>query len=743
MIPLVPALVAAVALGAPSAPPNLAAGKPVVFAPLPNYRLTAKGDTDTKDLTDGRFSTRPDHHMWFEPQCVGYSYGGQCNLAVDLGVRRAIDAVEMRWQGGSPQAGVSFPVWVRVLVSDDGKRYFPVAEYSRFKPGDNVRFGVPRDDGTAWIFPLRFSGLHAAGRYVGVSFYGAALSVTDELTIIGGGDGLKTFHPAPESADLFTVTGAQPYFHKPELWVTREFTTPNPIGLIVGVSPPAAKAAFVLDLPPGIRLRGGSVAGVDLASLTPTPVAGGFSRFVVPVGTLRQGALPRATKTWGRLFLQSDLPDGQHTALRYGLRWENGPLRLVRQPLRSVTCPRTPTPKRLTTTLGWWPLDGTRNWPDGLTAARRLGLNTIPAFAHWTHFDDPAVARFLEQARAQGFKLLNVDSPWHRMLAKHKGDKELFCQFADGTTGNRLCPSYRGPAYREELARVAKETAALRADMLTADVELWSWAGPKDCRKCTRCQADFKQSGLATWEQWKLQKGYEMWRDLADTVRTAMKGVGKPDLELGAYDFRPGMNYQQFWPFDRLYPKLLQDSEVSTYTPLYPYHLALIGNEVRQDRQRLGRSDVLPWITPGDAGVFPGEAFYHALLECYANGARGVYYWSSRVWDAEDMVAQARAIRVVAQVEQVIVDGDLIRGVKSTPSIRLSGMRRGSEWFLLPADYFGEVDTPVRLTIPVKVPSRITDLETGRTLGTVTPAAPNLTFSFGDRRAIPMLVQAT
>jgi hypothetical protein len=83
----------------------------------------------------------------------------------------------------------------------------------------------------------------------------------------------------------------------------------------------------------------------------------------------------------------------------------------------------------------------------------------------------------------------------------------------------------------------------------------------------------------------------------------------------------------------------MQSSQVSTYSYLAPNRLELIGNEARQDRSRLAHSDVLPWLSPGDAGTFPGEAFQWALLECYANGARGAWFWSSRVWDSESLIA--------------------------------------------------------------------------------------------------------
>jgi hypothetical protein len=254
--------------------------------------------------------------------------------------------------------------------------------------------------------------------------------------------------------------------------------------------------------------------------------------------------------------------------------------------------------------------------------------------------------------------------------------------------------------------------ARARPHFASLDIEIWGWQGPVDCRKCTRCQQDFAASGLKSWEAWQVAKGNEMWRDMVIAAREAIKKAGeKPEFEIGGYDFRPGSPYQNVWSVDDLYPQWMQSSQVSTYTCLYPYHLELIGNEVREDRSRLPRSDVMPWLTPGDAGVFPGESFQWALLECYCNGARGVYFWSGRVWDSESLIAYNRVVRAIAPVEQVLLDGELIGDAVSAEAPgRVSGMRLGKEMVLLVADYFQRTDGAVKLRLQAPVQSQIRDL---------------------------------
>jgi hypothetical protein len=224
---------------------------------------------------------------------------------------------------------------------------------------------------------------------------------------------------------------------------------------------------------------------------------------------------------------------------------------------------------------------------------------------------------------------------------------------------------------------------------------------------------------LNTWEQWKLQKGYEMWTDVVNSIRRAVEQVNGPDVEFGVYDWRAGKAYQSTWPFDRLYPEYLQSSQVSTYTPLYPYHISLIGNECREDRSNLPRADVIPWITPGNAGTFSGERFRYTLLECFANGARGVNFWNNRLWDAELMAAYARVIRNVARVEDLIISGRLLEGAEVESPGRISGVVSGDEMLVLVSDYLRTGPTELGIKLPVKNRCIVTDLDTCENVGDI------------------------
>ena len=711
---------------------NLAQGRPVVFAPPTNYSLTGRGESDATDLTDGKLTQREDRRIWFDSSAVGWSYGGRVNLAVDLGRLARIDEIAIRLLGGAAQAGVTIPGWIEAFVSRDGEHYFRVAECSRWRRGDFERLDVPDDAGEAWIHCLRFTDLDVQARWVGLRMYTGGISVTDELYVFGSAAKGGAEEPiAGEPAD-FSVSHPQPYFHKPELVIATNVPAPVPVGIVVPKGDGGQGAlSLTLDVPAGVELRGGRVGSVELADVEPERAPDGATRyrFVTTASS--------STKVLGRLYVQAPgWKDGQTGKLRYGFAdgpWES-PAQEVS--LRAVEVPRAPRLERIMAGMGWWSAGETARWPDALDAWEQIGLNSFPMFAQWMKPDDPLWA-LADEARRRGFFLVNIDSPLHRMMERRKREPEIFCQLSDGSVGQKPCPSYQGPYYQEEIERFAAVMGRARPDFASVDIELWGWRGPVDSQKCTRCRKDFEASKAESWEAWQLAQGDRMWRDLVTAARAKVAEAGGPEFEIGGYDFRPGPAYQNVWSVDRLYPEMMQSSQVSTYSCLYPFHLELIGNEVREDRRRLPRSDVLPWLTPGDAGTFPGESFQWALLECYANGARGVYFWSSRVWDAESLIAYNRVVRAIAPVEALIIGGELAGEAVSVDAPgRVSGIRHGKEMLLLVADYFRRSKGALDVHLSAPAPSQIRDLLTGQIVAARIPSGKStVRIDLGDARA--------
>ena len=715
---------------------NIALGKVVSYAPLPDYRLTKAEDTDPVDLTDGQLSDHPQGSLWFQSKCVGWGYGGLANLGLDLGQVEPIREIAIRIQGGSPQPGICTPVWLEALVSDDGEVYRRVAMYSTFDPEDNERFGVPPHDGQSWVHRFRFEDLSTRGRFVGLRLYGTGLTVSDEMYVFRGGHDAAAVDLAALPVTDFSLTRPQMHMHKPYLCFTTNINTPNPVGMTVPPEFAGEEVTVALELPPGVELVDGGGFGrcseVEPAEPRSTvegaAIADGWTRYEWSANATE------STKTWGRIFLRGDWEDGSEGELRYALTYADGASGpTVAVPLRAIEVPETPRPEQLIVGLSWYSVGSLVTWPEALEAFKHLGLNTISTHVHWMPLRGDAEGddqwAVWDQAREDGFKLLNIDSTFHRV---EKAD-EVFCQFEDGTQGTRLCPSYRGQYYQAELERVADQCAMALPDYVFADIELWSWRGPVDAQKCTRCKADFAASGCETWEEWQLQKGYEMWSSAVEAMRAAVAEAGGPEMEFGVYDWDPRRDYQFTWPFNLLYPEYLQSAQPSTYTPLYAHHIMHVGNEARECRELLPEPDVLPWISPGDAGTYSGERFRYALLECFANGSTGMNFWSGRLWDAELLAGYSRVIRNLAPVEDLLASGELLEGAQVQGPGRISGVASGGEMVILVADYLGESGGSVSVRLPVNAAMTATDLDTGKTLQVA--ANGTLTVPLGDEAA--------
>ena len=714
-------------------PRNLALGKVVHFGNPPNYKLTSKGDSDTLDLTDGKLAPSKDDRLWFHSASVGFSYIGLEQMAIDLEKVQPIDEVAIRFQGGASQAHINTPVWIDVVVSDDGETWRKVASFSNFNKGDRARFDVPPCEGKAWVHTFRFKGLKTRARHVGISFYGAGLSVSDEFRVFQGKHDPKSISTEELPVVSFNVDKPHAYFHKPTIYFATNQMTPNPVGLAVPAGTASALVKFEIDLPLGLQLVTGRF---DQAKNTKAPkqvfVEGKeFTRYAL------EKKHKKSVKPFLRLYLSGDWEPGQRGRLRYRLSSQGTPGAWHTQTIESLHIPPTPQPKRLQTGLAWFDFHDTMAWPDSLKSFANLGLNNVSIFPRYHSGEGAGTWDALKSFRDAGYKVMVVDSPFHHLIENADGEAPFFMHTKDGEVIKKYNLSYRGPLYQKELIRLASQAAKAKADYLIYDIELWGAKGPVEAKTCVDCQADFAKGGYTDWNTWMLDQGEQIASDLSNIVRGM---VGKP-VDLGCYDFRPGHNFSNVWPFDRLYPQHINHSQVSTYTTLEPYHIELIGDEVRKDRLKLPKSDQMPWITPGDAGSFPGEMFRCALLEVFANGSRGVLFWSGRVWDTESLAAYAQVIRNVVPVESIILDGAPVGEIKTSPKTRVRGMQHQESMFLLVSDYSDRLrGETVKVTLPVQVKSSVVDLETGKTIAQISPSNNSFELNFRDDLARPLHV---
>ena len=103
---------------------NVALGATYTIWPAPNYsHCTDPGDTS--QLTDGQSTAG---YFWTQKGTVGWQSTPYAVITVDLGRIEPISGVALTTAAGV--AGVTWPLAIHVLASDDGKTYRDAGELS-------------------------------------------------------------------------------------------------------------------------------------------------------------------------------------------------------------------------------------------------------------------------------------------------------------------------------------------------------------------------------------------------------------------------------------------------------------------------------------------------------------------------------------------------------------------------------------------------------------------------------------
>ena len=168
---------AASACAASAQPQNLARGRPYTIAPPPNYNATVD-EYDDRQLTDGGYArSRP---IWMSRTTVGWSDAAPVTVVIDLGTIQPIGGVSYNTAAGS--GGVQWPRSVFVLVSDDGREFFPIADLADGAAGGSA----PTATGYA-THQFTITGLNARGRFVALLVDQAGrYTFSDEIEVLAG-----------------------------------------------------------------------------------------------------------------------------------------------------------------------------------------------------------------------------------------------------------------------------------------------------------------------------------------------------------------------------------------------------------------------------------------------------------------------------------------------------------------------------------------------------------------------------
>jgi len=126
------------------------------MTPRPNYPLTTDPGDD-RQLTDGVYTRA--NPIWVHQSTVGWENASPVTIVIDLGRVQSIGGVTYSTAAGS--AGVEWPRSIFVLVSDDGRSYFPVADLAALRAAGN---GPPASGYARFRFAAHNLVTH--GRYI-------------------------------------------------------------------------------------------------------------------------------------------------------------------------------------------------------------------------------------------------------------------------------------------------------------------------------------------------------------------------------------------------------------------------------------------------------------------------------------------------------------------------------------------------------------------------------------------------
>ncbi len=179
---------------------NIAIGRPYAFSREPNYSHT-KDEEDVTALTDGKLSVHvTGASFWTRKSTVGWSGRSPVAVTVDLGKVEPVRGFAFRTIGGA--AGIEWPRFIAVWVSEDGENFYPAAELEPDESIDELSPDMPRwywtDDRITGARPVR-----TRGRYVAfIPEFTGYFIFTDEIEVYRGHESFLDISYAGEPRSL-------------------------------------------------------------------------------------------------------------------------------------------------------------------------------------------------------------------------------------------------------------------------------------------------------------------------------------------------------------------------------------------------------------------------------------------------------------------------------------------------------------------------------------------------------------
>ena len=172
---------------------NVALGAKYTLWPQPNYSYCTEPG-DATQLTDGQSTTE---YFWVQKGTVGWQHAPYATITVDLGQVQPIAGVSLTTAAGV--AGVTWPLAVQLLVSDDGKTYRNAGDLVAL---DRKLHGpFPEAYAIRRVFTDK---LRTRGRFlqfVVIPLPGGPYIFSDEVEVFRGPEELLEIEPAGEVID--------------------------------------------------------------------------------------------------------------------------------------------------------------------------------------------------------------------------------------------------------------------------------------------------------------------------------------------------------------------------------------------------------------------------------------------------------------------------------------------------------------------------------------------------------------
>ena len=678
---------------------NLAAGKKVRFYPVPNRAATKEGDTDETDLTDGKLSTFHGGCIHDDKAAVGWQHPrlDRCAFSIDLGSVQPVGKAVLRICGGylngtkQGSAGM-FPERIDVWISKDGKDWYKASYLQKLQVNEqadsdwNTLYYLPEGHGNirAYAYPFQLN-VNAEARFIYFDFSTAYyIFVLDEAAVLEGDPstpGFNAVYSGPSKELLKQQAALTPYYS--EFYVARNVNVPNFFRFDDNrdVQPEKEMITYSIDLPSQIRYipEGELQHDGKTRKLEKTEENNGRVTYHFSSSCSHDVFVKKAIYEIGPFYFRAegDVPESEKY-IRITTFADGKPCGEIKMKLNVIDIPEVPQLKHLMMAGTWFTNRVMFSWPDTMNSMRHLGFNALSVHGQVT----PRNQKYLEEARANGFKIIGVPNNAFRF------PRDAKCTNWETFRINHFCPSYRGEAYQffcNEI--IEKGMKSIQPDYIHMDYEFWF--SPGGFASCERCEALRKSKNMS-------RKDFAEWV-MADSLKGILEAARRaaPQAVIANYlccmdrTRECGDDEVSIFGTRLLYPEYLDDLHPSCYqTNIHLFVKAVRTNYLyTRDPKK-----VLIYLTAGNGAYFTEEfgitAFY-SLLEAYMNGAYAVAYFVDRSFASPiDYYYVTSALKLIAPYDEFLVKATLDENFKgSNPDLTYTLRKDGKDALLLVGNY--------------------------------------------------------